>query len=180
MSLTKLTNHFLSALAVALFVFIAFGSMDDDKKNTSTNISSESNDVIYKKIGDEVSIGNFTYRVNGVDFLKTIGSDFSSTTADGIFIIVNLSLVNNDNKEHTVDNSMFKLTDANGAQFESSIEGSTELEIGGNETLFLKQCNPQITKSGFLIFEVPVIAVYNLHLSGGLWSGKTAIVELSE
>ncbi len=51
-------------------------------------------------------------------------------------------------------------------------------EMGGYKTLFLKQCNPKIKKSGLLIFEVPKDGIYNLHLSGGLWNDKTAIVKL--
>lgn len=49
----------------------------------------------------------------------------------------------------------------------------------GKETLFLKQCNPQITKSGLLIFEVPDKKAYDLHLSGGFWNGKTTVVKLT-
>ena len=51
--------------------------------------------------------------------------------------------------------------------------------MSGKETLFFKQCNPHITKSGFLVFEVPEKKVYDLHLSGGFWNGKTAVVKLT-
>ena len=95
-----------------------------------------------------------------------------------IFLIVNLTFRNNDREEHTLDNSFFKLTDEDQTEFESSTEGSSTLEMSGQETLFLKQCNPQITKSGYLIFEVPSKKVYDLHLSGGFWSGRTAAVKL--
>ncbi len=57
---------------------------------------------------------------------KVLRTEFSSKKADGIFLIVRLSLINNDKEEHTIDNSMFKLTDENGTEFESSDEGTTE------------------------------------------------------
>lgn len=133
----------------------------------------------YKKVGDQIEVGNFSYIVNSVRFAKTVGSDFAKRTADGIYVIINVTFKNNDNEEHTLDNSFFKLTDEKGTEFSSSSEGETALDMSDQETLFLKQCNPHITKSGFLIFEVPEKKVYDLHLSGGFWNGHTAIVKLT-
>lgn len=176
----------------ALFVIGLIGSQFDEDSNSGVkmassnaapndNISSSNEDdnkPIYTKIGDQIEVGNFSYLVNNAKFAKTIGDDFAKETADGIFLIISVTFRNNDNEEHTLDNSFFKLTDENGTKFDSSTEGETALEMSGQETLFLKQCNPHITKSGLLIFEVPEKKVYDLHLSGGFWSGKTAVVKL--
>lgn len=157
-------------------------SKTTQKEQTDAKTSTtESNDEPqYNKIGDQIDVGNFSYVVNDSKFAKTVGNEFSQKTADGVYLIVAVTFRNNDNKEHTLDNSFFKLTDENGTEFESSTEGETALEMSGKETLFLKQCNPHITKSGLLIFEVPEQKVYDLHLSGGFWSGKTAIVKLTK
>lgn len=179
-----------------LFVIGLIGSqLDKDKKDDKAKVSSSqtaSNDdnmsssgtstddtPEYKKIGDQIEVGNFSYVVNDAKFAKTIGNEFTQKTADGIFLIVNVTFRNNDNEEHTLDNSFFKLTDENGTEFKSSTDGETALEMSGQETLFLKQCNPHITKSGLLIFEVPEKKVYDMHLSGGFWNGKTAVVKLT-
>ena len=157
----------------------------DDTNNSASSQSSSStspsadNTTEYRKIGDQIDVGNFSYVVNNIKFTKTVGDEFTRKKADGIFLIVSVTFRNNDSKEHTLDNSFFKLTDDNGTEFESSTDGETALEMEGKETLFLKQCNPNITKSGLLIFEVPEKKIYDLHLSGGLWSGKTAIVKLT-
>jgi hypothetical protein len=132
------------------------------------------------KVGEELSVGSFVYRVNDFYFAKSLGNEFSKTKADGIFLLVDLTLMNNDKESHTIDNSLFKLTDQTGTEFESSNEGSTALMMAGKETLFLKNCNPKIQKAGFLVFEVPEKAEYNLNLSGGFWSGDTGIVRLSK
>jgi len=174
-----------------LFVIGLIGSQFDksDQSNATTtsdnstieSVSSNSNDDTpeYKKIGDQIDVGNFSYVVNSAQYAKTIGDEFSQTKADGVFLIVSVTFRNNDNEEHTLDNSFFKLTDEAGTEFESSTDGETALEMAGKQTLFLKQCNPQITKSGLLIFEVPDKKIYDLHLSGGFWSGKTAVVKLT-
>jgi hypothetical protein len=155
-------------------------SNTSNSSNTSSaSQDNSSNTPTYKKIGDQIDVGNFSYVVNNIRFTKTVGSDYSQKTADGIYLIIDVTFRNNDKEEHTLDNSLFKLTDENGTEFESSSDGETALEMEGKETLFLKECNPNITKSGLLIFEVPDKKVYDLHLSGGMWDGETTIVKLT-
>lgn len=186
--MTKYRNFF-STIAILFFLFIAFGSGDDKKSNNSSadnNVSADSTQnsaeqkTEQKRIGDEISVGNFNYRVNSIKYRKSIGDEFSSQKADGIYLIINISLKNMDKEEHTLDNSLFKLTDESGKEYESSTEGTTALEMGGNQTLFFKQCNPNIQKEGLLCFEVPEKGTYDLHLSGGFWSGTTAVVKLTQ
>jgi len=183
-------KNLLSAIAILFFLFIAFGS-GDDKSSTNSSQSSENartvsgqdasdGKVVEKKIGDEISVDNFNYRVNWIKYRKNIGNEYSNQKADGIYLIVDLSLVNVDKQEHTLDNSLFKLTDEQGKEYDSSTDGTTALEMNGSKTLFLKQCNPNIQKEGLLCFEVPEKGIYNLHLSGGFWSGTTAVVKLSQ
>jgi hypothetical protein len=133
---------------------------------------------VSKKVGDQVEVGNFSYVVNNAKFAAAIGDEYSQKKADGVFLIINVTFRNNDKDEHTLDNSLFKLTDEKGTAFESSTEGETALEMAGKETLFLKQCNPNITKSGLLVFEVPQKGAYDLHLSGGFWDGNEAVVKV--
>lgn len=180
-----------------VIALIVIASLGDDKKTSNSSNSASSNSTensqssdsktaeadnapTYAKIGDEITIEHFVYRVNDVRFAKSLGNEFTKQTADGIYLIVDLSLKNMDNEEHTLDNSMFKLTDASGTEFQSSTDATTALEMDGKETLFLKQCNPKIQKQGLLAFEVPEKGVYDLHLSGGFWTGKTAVVKLTD
>ncbi|MBN2881738.1 DUF4352 domain-containing protein [Candidatus Woesearchaeota archaeon] len=166
-------------------IFLASISNDDtpttssSTENTTEQTETEAQ-TSYAKIGDEISIDNFSYMVNGIRFVKTIGDEFTQQTADGIYLIVDISVKNMDKEEHMLDNSLFKLTDESGTEFESSTDATTALEMTGQETLFLKECPPRIQKQGLLVFEVPEEAVYDLHLSGGFWSGETAIVKLTD
>lgn len=159
----------------------------NDTNNAAAQVNESSDESLkqaattkeYRKIGDQVDVGNFSYVVNNARFAKSVGNEYIKKTADGIFLIVNVTFRNNDNEEHTLDNSFFKLTDEQGTEFSSSTDGESALEASDQETLFLKQCNPHISKSGLLIFEVPEKKIYDLHLSGGFWNGKTATVKLT-
>ena len=131
-------------------------------------------------IGTEVQVGNFAYRVDDIAFKKSVGNEFVRETADGVFLIVYLSLVNIDNESHTLDGSMFSLTDMDGTKYEYSIDGSTALEMSGHETIFLKRCQPKIVTSGVLIFEVPQKKEYYLNLIGNFWGTKSVRVLLKK
>lgn len=132
-----------------------------------------------KRIGEMTSIGNFTYRVDDIHFYRTLGNEFTRSQADGIYLVVRLSVMNDDKIEHMLDNNMFNLTDQNGTQYAYSIEGATSLELSGQHTLFLKRLNPNIMTHGFLVFEVPNTETdYYLNLSGGLLNGESGSIEL--
>lgn len=148
--------------------------------NNSKENSNQSVNVDYNKIGDVVKVGNFKYEVNGIKFRKELGNQFTSKTADGIFLIVSMSITNISTETSTIDNSLFKLYDENGTEYDFSSEGTTASMMSNEKTLFLKQCHPNIPTTGSLVFEVPNKAVYDLKLSGGIWSGKTATVKLIE
>ena len=175
---------------VLLVCFVVFGIVSKNTKGTEQSMQSSmtgenskqsgSTKLSYKKIGDQIEVGNFSYLIKSAKFAKSIGNEFSQETADGVFLIISVVFRNNDSEEHTIDDSLFKLTDEAGTEFSNSTEGESALVMSGKEILFLKSCNPHITKSGLLVFEVPEKKVYDLHLSGGFWNGETAIVKLTE
>ncbi|MDR2947587.1 MAG: DUF4352 domain-containing protein [Prevotella sp.] len=129
-------------------------------------------------IGKEVSVGHFSYTVNSINFRKSVGDEFIGETADGIYLLVNLSIKNTSDETRTLDNSCFYLTDANNVKFEFAVDASTALELSGHKTLFLKDCQPRIKTNGVLIFEVPEKDVYYLHLAGNFWGTKSARIIL--
>ena len=154
-----------------------------DYKGTSkdtTQTKSEEEKVEEPTIGQTVKVGNFAYQVNDFSFKKNVGSEFLRETADGIYLLIDLALMNIDDEAHTLDGALFSVTDLEGREYEHSIDGSTALEMSGYKTLFLKQCQPNVTTRGVLIFEVPKKDKYYLHLTGGAWSTKTLRILLSK
>ncbi len=153
------------------------GCMDSNSSGHE-NVNYSTTSPTLKKIGEQAEVGNFSYVVNNAKFFSEIGGEFDRKKADGVFLVISITFRNNDKEEHTLDNALFKLTDEKGTEYESSTDGETALEMSGKETLFLKQCNPNITKSGLLVFEVPHTGIYTLHLSGGFWNGNEAVVKV--
>ncbi len=148
-------------------------TLDNQIKNEQELINQQ------PRIKDEVSVGNFTYMVSEVLFKKTVGNSYIKKTADGIYLLINLGILNTSKESRTLDNSMFKLIDDNGIEFETSSDVTSTLELSGVKTIFLKKCQPNIVTQGVLVFEVPDSkSIYNLKVSGGFWSGKTATIRL--
>lgn len=128
------------------------------------------------KIGTEVPGRNFAYVVNSVQFAKRIGNSFVNETADGIFLLVNMTIRNTDNETHSLTSGLFTIEDENGTAYDYSVRGGTTLMMSGGKTFILKQCQPQIPTKGTLIFEVPrKSGQYSLVLSGGFFSEPTKI-----
>jgi hypothetical protein len=143
------------------------------EKNTSSQ-----NQEIESFIGKPIEIGHFIYTVKNIGFRKTVGDDFVEETADGIYLLINLSIKNVSKETRTLDGSLFYVTDVDGTKYEYSTVGSTALEFSGKKTLFLKECQPNITTNGILIFEVPAKGEYYLHLVGSFWGTSSVRVLL--
>lgn len=129
---------------------------------------------IVSSIGKEIEVGHFVYTINGFKYIKTVGNEFAGETADGIYLLVDISVTNISNETRTLDGSLFSVTDKDGAKFEHSISGSTALEMSGKKTLFMKECHPKIKTRGTLIFEVPSKGLYYMELLGSFW-GTTSV-----
>lgn len=126
---------FLILVAVIVIAALASGNNDKDepKKDDSTAVVENANegsttqeqptvaDTTEKpspepepeptmtKIGEEIQVGDVVYKVNSVTTAKTIGSEYVSTEAQGIFLILDLSITNKGNDSLSVSSSFFVL-----------------------------------------------------------------------
>lgn len=138
----------------------------------------QKNQEIESAIGKPVEIGDFLYTIQNVSFRKSVGDQFMEETADGVYMIIKISIKNISNETKTLDNSLFMVTDPNDVEYSFASQASAVLEMSGKETLFLKQCQPNITTNGFLIYEVPEKGEYYLHLIGSSWGTSSVRIPL--
>jgi len=134
----------------------------------------------YQK-GDTVTVGNFSYQVGEAIQKPTVGNQYTSRDADGIYEILSLTLRNNDKEFRYADSNMFKLIDDQGRSFVVSTEATTAYSMsnGGKLDFFLKQVNPGVEVSGVLIFDIPKDARgLKLEVSGGFGSSEKEYITL--
>ena len=174
-------------LGVCLVAVVIASSFNESETGNSvsqrerTSVSMEDADQEQEaegSIGKPVEVGHFIYTVQSVSFRKSIGDEWFGETADGVYLLVNLTIKNISGETRTLDGSLFSVTDRDGVKYESSVEATTALEMSGAKTLFLKKCQPNITTKGVLVFEVPQRDEYYLHLLGNFWGSSSVRVLL--
>jgi len=151
---------------------------ESSNDGSGTTVQDSQTKELTSSIGKESEVGYYTYTINKFEYKKTVGNEFTTQTADGIFLLVYLTIKNTSTETHTLDGSSFYITDQNDVKFEYSVDGSTALEMSGEESLFLKECHPRIKTSGVLIFEVPEKADYYLNLAGDFFGTSTVKILL--
>jgi hypothetical protein len=169
---------------------------EEDKTTPQKNVSSQkvSKTAVKKTvktqkktygIGDVVKVGKLQYTVHTVSETNTIKSNnefIPSVVTKGKFVLITYTVVNLDKTARTIDSSMFKLK-GNGSEFDPSNGGNID-EILGDKNLFLQDINPQMSRDGELVYEVPTNLVhYSLEVAPGygfkdlLTENKTIILK---
>jgi len=126
-----------------------------------------------KGMGETLSVGYTSYCVWRAWYSDRLSSNqFLNKRPNAKWLFLDISVRNNDRKARMVP--PFKLVDENGAEYESSGEGTMiENAIGVLESL-----NPSVTKQGLVVFDVPQNHQYRLKVSGGYWSSEDGFIRI--
>lgn len=165
----------LSAFGLLLLMGMCSAILKDSSTNTANtrpaSYTSPSSATRHK-IGEDVYVGYWGYRCDDVRWQASIG-DYSKEYADARFLIVDLSIRNNDKTASVLP--PLKLVDAEGREYDESSKGIfLEHSFGA-----LKSLNPGVTSSGSIVFDVPR-GSYALKVSGGYTSGEFALIDLQD
>lgn len=173
-------------IAVIVVIGIAGGGDEDTTEQTSTEpvdteTSSDDTAKVENKeeekkafsMGEEVAVESLVYTVNGVEEQTEIKREYmDSITTSGKFLIVDLTIKNNDKEARFIDSEMFRLVDADGTEFSSNTEADMYIN-NGDLGFFMQEINPKMDMTGKVAFEVPADATdLKLQVSSGFgWSG---------
>ncbi|WHY74588.1 DUF4352 domain-containing protein [Fictibacillus enclensis] len=171
---------------LVIFVVIIAANMGggDDSASTSGTTETASAKPAEKKevkkapakksfaVGQDVKVGKFTYKVLGVNETNKLTSPLGNKTTEGKYTVVELSIKNGDKKARMADSNMFKIKTADDTEYEADAELDMYVN-DGDIGFFLQDINPNLTKKGKVVFELPTEAKkYNLEVSSGFgWSG---------
>lgn len=133
------------------------------------------------KIGDTVKVGDVTYLVNSIETAKTVGSEFLPETADGIYLIVNVTVTNNGSESLTVSDSFFNVIH-NGSEYAADSGASMSVNEG-SEGFWYDSINPGLSKSGKVAFDVTETVATGpgtqLQVQTGYWGTETEVITLN-
>lgn len=110
------------------------------------------------KIGEAATTGDVTFTVNDVEESTEIqsGNEFiENATTSGKFVIVDVNVKNGKNEAITINSSFFKIITDDGVEYDPSTNVEVTMALGDAATdFFLEQINPNLDKTGKVVFEV--------------------------
>src|ERR1700691_2164020 len=124
-------------------------------------------------LGDQFSVGYWAYRCDGARWLPFIGTGFSIERRTSAFLIFDITAQNNDTSSSALP--PFHLVDSEGRIYDQASAGVFVDGIIGP----LESLNPNVSKHGYLLFDVPPNRQYTLQVAGGYESRESALLALS-
>lgn len=132
-------------------------------------------------IGEKVKVGDLEYTVNNIERVDTVGGQYTTSTADGKYIVADVTVVNNGDESITIDTELFKILNGdatNGADAAASTEANPS-DIG----FFLEQLNPSSEKTGRVVFDVSEKTAQSdelkMEVSSGMFGTEKAKISLN-
>ena len=123
-------------------------------------------------IGQDAADGKFNFVVKGVDCGQTeIGSEYFSTTAQGKFCVVDVTITNIGDEPQSFFGENAALFNAQGQEFSADTEAAIYLE---NADSLYEEINPGNTVNSKVVFDVPKdmkpasLELHDSAMSGGV------------
>jgi hypothetical protein len=170
-------------VVVVFIVLGIIGAAGGSGSSTSTTSSSSSSSSTTKTeaakpsgpaIGSTAADGKFAFAVWKVDCTKkTVGGALGTSTAQGHYCILTLSVKNIGKEAQTIFSSNMKLIDDQGREFKT--DDMAQMNAGQTD-LWLKEINPGNQLDGKLYFDVPTDAkIVSAELHDSAFSGGVKI-----
>jgi hypothetical protein len=131
------------------------------------------------KIGQTISLEGTKYTVKNARKSATVGGEFMQEKADGVFVIVTLTIENTKDETKTFSDSAAKFVTKDGKSYATDTDGTVAVMGMNEEPLWLADMQPDLPKTGQLVFDVPPAKVKASSLEvSDLFGGGEAYVAL--
>lgn len=152
----------------------------EDKASEDKSAKEKATDVKYK-MGETIKVGDVEYVVNSKSTTKTVGNKHFGNTANGTYLIVNVTVKNTSKKPITVDSNYFKLLNGDAEYSDDSRAGTY---INEDTKFFWSKVNPGSSITGNVAFDVSDDVVNSsdlqLQVQTGTWGTEKGTISLSE
>lgn len=136
------------------------------------------------KIGQPLTVGKTEFTVNAVNVSKDAGeNEYMKETANGQFIILDVTVKNNENESLSVADDFFKLK-LGDKEYSASTNASVALAADKSEFLY-KQINPGNSATGKIAFDVPDdvaadLSKLSVQVQTGLFGAEKGLISLAQ
>ena len=128
------------------------------------------------RVGDKLTLKGTTYQVTSARTAKSVGDEYVGAQANGVFVLVDLSLTNRKKEPATISESEIKLIGGNGSEYSQSTDAQFSLD---NAFFILEEIQPGVTQTGTLVYDLPPKAVKGAMLRvEDFWSDSFGEIKL--
>jgi len=128
------------------------------------------------KVGETLTLYDTTFKVTRVRTSATVGSGPLKQRADGVFIVVNLTLTNRKDKPAIVGEDRVRLKGGNGKKYSTAAIGRV---VVPHALAVLQELQPDLPRKVVAVYDVPEQAVKGAQLIvEDFWSEETGAVDL--
>ena len=147
-----------------------------EQATTKTNVT-EKKATVYG-IGQEVPVGDVVYIVHSKEVTTNVGGEFGKN-ANGVYLVLNVTVKNNGKKAITVTDDFFTLQKGETTYKTDSAAG---LYANQDANFFLSEVNPESTITGNVVFDITEETANDpsiqLKVQTGFWGTETGLINL--
>ncbi|WP_241154219.1 DUF4352 domain-containing protein [Streptococcus tangpeifui] len=130
-------------------------------------------------VGDVVKVGDVEYTVNSLSQATSVGSEYFGETAQGVYLLVNITVKNNGKESLSVSDDFFKIYKGD-TEYKSDSEAS--LYANDNTGFFLEEINPGNSVTSTVAIDVPQDVAnakgLQLQVQTGVWGTEKARINI--
>jgi len=155
---------FLIMVVCLIVAFSTMGGPSPEYVDDQGEISS----IPTYTLGESFIVEPFKYTINSVETESQLVSMFGVENAQGIFLIVDLTLENIGNEAEYVNDELY-IIDSQNREFESDYEYSLYVD---NYLSSIDKVNPGLSETGQLVFDIPVDITGKIGVKKSMWNDK--------
>jgi hypothetical protein len=129
------------------------------------------------KVGDTVTLEGTSYKVTKAQKKKQVGdNEFNRVVADGMFVIVHLTLTNRKDEPATIVEDAVRIVGGNGKEYTTDTDA---FAVYKNQLSLLQEIQPDLSKKVVAVYDIPPKAVKGAKLEvKDLFSDSTGQIAL--
>lgn len=159
------------------------GTDKEDTVETTAPAKEEEPEIVEEKVagvGEAINVGGVEFTVNGSSTATNVGGEYGQNS-QGTFLVLDVTVKNVGNEAITTDSSFFTLKSGE-KTFDA--DGTAGIYANTDSNFFLEQVNPDLSATGYVVFDVSDEVLANpelmLQVQTGFWGTETGLIKVAQ
>lgn len=173
-------------LVVIIAIISAVMGGGDSSSDSGGKSDSSKDEEKEFAIGEKVKVDELEYTVNSIETADTVGNQYTSSKANGKYIVADVTVKNNGDESITIDTNLFNILNGdatNKADGTASTNANSSMESPSDIGFFLEQLNPNTEKTGKVVFDVSAETAQSdktkMQVKSGMFGSQKAVINLN-